>query len=64
MGKEKQQPRTDVFIQGFPDRYVGPNVTVTIHVRRKDMDSKMVDALKKHIEADLRVMNLKEFIEI
>ena len=47
----------NVHIEYKPDHYVGPFVSITIHVRRKDVGKANMETLKRRLELDISTMN-------
>ena len=50
----------NVHIETFPDNYVGPRVSVTIHVRHNDAEWVTIKSLQSRIALDLLSLNAIE----
>lgn len=47
----------NVHIETFPNRYVGPRVSITIRVREKDAEWITIKTLQSRIALDLSMIN-------
>lgn len=57
---EQITPDDHVCVQTFPNYYVGPRVSITIHVREKDAEWITVKSLQKRIILDIEMINAIE----
>lgn len=49
--------KDNVYIETIPNHYVGPFMSITIHVREKDAEKMNIGTLKKRLVLDVASLN-------